>query len=88
MPRTGSAYGPRHEQTRAYLLANLIDGTPCDRCLDPMTKAQPLDAAHPHDKPASLHPNSHADHLEHRACNQAAGNGTKPRTPLRTSREW
>ena len=53
-----------------------------------MTKAQALDAAHPHDRPASLHPDSHADHLEHRACNQAAGDGTKPRAQLRTSREW
>lgn len=63
-------YDSVHDDIRAYLLDNLVPGSPCDRCGLPMLPTQALDAAHPHDRPLRTHPDSRADHLEHAPCNR------------------
>jgi hypothetical protein len=87
---TEQGYGWDHQQIRAALIRDLVEGTPCDRCFEPMHRRQNLDAAHPHDRPRSLFATSKATHLEHRTCNIRAGNGTRPPPTqrLRTSRDW
>lgn len=70
--RHARGYDHVHDTIRADLLRTLVPGTPCDRCGLPMLPTQELDAAHPHDRPLRTHPNSRADHLEHRACNEGA----------------
>lgn len=63
-------YDAEHGRIRARLLADLIDGTPCEGCGEPMRKGQALDAAHPRNRPLRLDPTSRADHLEHAPCNR------------------
>lgn len=67
--RHDRGYDSTHDAIRASLLAQLKAGDTCDRCGQPMLPSQPLDAAHPHDRPLRTHPESRADHLEHRHCN-------------------
>lgn len=70
--RQARGYDEQHLRTRARLLAELVDGAPCDRCGEPMTHRQQLDAAHPHDRGLRVDPSSRADHLEHARCNRGA----------------
>jgi hypothetical protein len=68
--RHARGYGSAHVARRDALLDQLRPGELCDRCWTPMHASQPLDAAHPHDRPLRTHPDSVADHLEHAACNR------------------
>jgi 5-methylcytosine-specific restriction endonuclease McrA len=65
-------YDSTHDDIRTDLLARLKPGELCDRCNQPMTAEQALDAAHPHDRPLRLDRSSRADHLEHSSCNRGA----------------
>jgi len=90
-PKAGR--GAAHGKAARYLLANLIDGTPCPRCGQPMTHAQRalglLDAGHSRDY--ATH-GGLPDRVEHRSENRSAGAtmGNRRRLGLdsRTSREW
>lgn len=61
---TERGYGSHHQRLRRYLLSVLIEGSPCARCGQPMSKDQPLDLDHSDDRTAYLG-------LSHRHCNRA-----------------
>lgn len=66
-------YGYRHQKQREYLLATLVEGTPCWWCGEPMYRSQSLDADHsvPEDKPKG----ALADRLMHSSCNRSRQDG-------------
>lgn len=89
-PKPGRGWA--HTRQAAWLLANLIDGTPCPRCGQPMTHtmraANLLDAGHTTDLALGGHL---PDRVECRACNRSAGATMGNRLRLnttRTSRQW
>lgn len=67
---TQAGYGWDHQKTRARLLRDHTDGTPCDHCGRPMYFWQKLQADH--SRPRALG-GQHADRLLHASCNLSRG---------------
>jgi 5-methylcytosine-specific restriction endonuclease McrA len=84
---TERGLGWSHQKRRATLLRQLVDGTPCGHCHQPMFKTQALDADH--SVPRSLG-GTQADRLLHMSCNRSRGDGTRGEQflPVLTSRNW
>jgi hypothetical protein len=64
------SYGPEHQRARLRLLRELIAGTPCPLCGEPMypaTEELDLDHSDPRAKAAGLP----GDRLTHRGCNRS-----------------
>lgn len=60
---TERGYGADHQRIRRRALEELIEGTPCPRCQEPMTRDQALDLDHTDDRSGYLG-------LSHAACNR------------------
>jgi hypothetical protein len=78
---TQRGLGYPHQQSRRYLIANLIDGTLCWWCGLAMHKAADsnwdhaeLEADHSHSR---AHGGHRADRLLHRFCNRQRGDGKR-----------
>lgn len=64
-------YGNEHKKARQRLLAELVDGTPCPFCGQPMRRDQRLDLDH--SEPSSRHFGAPGDRLTHAVCNRKDG---------------
>lgn len=64
-------YGWQHQQARAKALRNLVPGTPCPFCGEPMFKDMRLD--YDHHPPIALAGPGGERRLSHAACNRRAG---------------
>jgi hypothetical protein len=71
---TQKGLGWAHQKVRAALLRDLIEGTPCEWCGEPMYTNQQLEADH---SLARSHGGTRADRLLHKTCNRKRGDGTK-----------
>jgi 5-methylcytosine-specific restriction endonuclease McrA len=87
MPKKETGLGWSHQKRRAYLLRTLVDGTPCQHCMQPMYKTQALDADHSIPRSQG---GTQADRLLHMSCNRSRGDGTRTiqQEPVLTSRTW
>lgn len=70
-------YGTAHQNARTKLLAQLVAGTPCGFCSEPMEPGQPLDLDH--SDPSSRLRGEPGDRLTHRSCNRARKGNRHPR---------
>lgn len=70
---TSRGYGYVHQQMRRKLLSELIPGTPCGFCTEPMYVDQPLDLDH--SDPTLRAPGVPGDRLTHTHCNRRTNVG-------------
>lgn len=68
MNTTARGYGNAHQRERRRLLAELVPGTACGFCGEPMDSGQPLDLDH--SDPATRLLGMPGDRLTHRSCNR------------------
>lgn len=77
------SYGPEHQRVRLRLLRELIPGTPCPLCLEPMFASQELDLDH--SDPEAKRVGYPGDRLTHRGCNRSPLVGSHATS---MQREW